>query len=129
MSTTNRARQRGKQRVDALGLRIAVPGALFGVAVGRLDGVIDVQVRDLIGRGQQRGALSELDEHGCDERVEPTNMPEREGAQESGEHRRRPQPTKQPAHRAMAQQIHLVDAVRAGEHPCHQRRHLQPGIR
>jgi hypothetical protein len=35
---------------------------------------------------------------------------------------------KQPVHAAVAQQVHVVDGVRAGDHPGHQRRHLDRGV-
>jgi hypothetical protein len=43
----------------ALHTGVPLPGALLGVPVGRLDGVVDVDVADLVGAGQDRGALGQ----------------------------------------------------------------------
>jgi hypothetical protein len=41
---------------------------------------------------------------------------------------RRPDPGEQLTHPAMAQQVHVIDRVRASDHPGHQRRHLRAGF-
>ena len=38
-------------------------------------------------------------------------------------------PGEQPAHAAVTQQVHVLDAVRPGDHPRDQRGHLRPGVR
>ena len=40
-----------------------------------------------------------------------------------------PHPLEQPLHPAVPQQVHVIDAVRTGDHPRDQRRHLQPCVR
>lgn len=51
--------------------------------------------------------------------------PNVKGVQERPQRRRRPDPVKQPAHRAVPQQGHVIDAVRTGDHARDQRRDLQ----
>ena len=53
----------------------------------------------------------------------------RERPQEGAQRRRRPHPAEQAVHPAVPQQIHVFDRVRAGDHPGHQRRHLQMRVR
>jgi site-specific DNA recombinase len=50
-----------------------------------------------------------------------------ERAQERAQRRRCPHPREQPAHRAVLQQIHVIDRVRPGHHASDQRGHLRPG--
>jgi hypothetical protein len=52
-------------------------------------------------------------------------MTEREGAQERPQRQRRPHPGKQPAHRAVTQQRHVVDGIGTGDHPRDQAPDLQ----
>ncbi len=40
-----------------------------------------------------------------------------------------PDPAEQPTGRAVPQHVHVVDAVRAGDHPRHERGELHPGVR
>jgi len=61
-------------------------------------------------------------------RVELPDMTEREGAQERSERRGSPDPGEQAAHRAVPQQVRVVDRVRAGAHPRDQGRDLQVGV-
>ena len=123
-----RRRRRGDrrdQRVDALHPGVAVPGSLLGVAVGRADRVIDVEERDHVPGRQQRTTLRQALQQRRGDRIELTHMAEGKTAKESAQRRRRPHPAEQPAHRAVPQQVHIVDAVRPGDHPGDQRRHLQ----
>ena len=62
------------------------------------------------------------------DRIKLTDMPEREGAQEDTQRRRRPDAAEQPTHAATPEQVHVVDRIRAGDDASHQRRHLQPWI-
>jgi len=107
---------------------VAVPGALLGVAVRRLDGVIDVDERQHIGAGQHRRLRGEPGQQPGGDRVELADMTEGEGAQQRPQRRRRPDPAEQPAHPAVPQHIHVRDRVRADHHPGDQRRHLQVRI-
>ena len=52
-------------------------------------------------------------------------MTEGEAAQERTQRRGRADPVEQPVHPAVAQQVHVLDRVRAGDHPRHQRRNLR----
>ena len=52
------------------------------------------------------------------------HVPPGEGAQERSQRGRGPDPAEQCGHRAMAQQVHVIDAVRPGDHPAHQARDL-----
>lgn len=56
-------------------------------------------------------------------------MPELELSQERPEVRRGIGPVKQLPHPAVTEQVHVIDRVRPGEHPRHQRRDLRPGVR
>ncbi len=55
-------------------------------------------------------------------------MPEGEQAQERPQRRGRPHIVEQAAHAAVAQQVHVVDAVRARDHPADQREDLRGGV-
>jgi hypothetical protein len=59
------------------------------------------------------------------DRVELADVPEGERPQERPRRRGRPHPDEQSARRAVAQQVHVLDGIRAGVHARHQRRHLQ----
>ena len=113
------------QRVQALHAAVAEAGALLGVAVGRLHGVIDVDVGDLIGTSQQRCPAGELAEQRGRDTVELPDVPEGERPQERPQRRGGPDPTEQPVHPAVPQQIHVIDAVRTGDHPGDQGGDLQ----
>jgi hypothetical protein len=52
-----------------------------------------------------------------------------ERPQKHPQRRRRPHPGGQPTHPGLAQQVHVDDRIRPGQHPRHQRRHLRPGGR
>lgn len=52
-------------------------------------------------------------------------MTEGERAQERPERRRCPNPLEQSGHRAVPRQVHVIDRVRAGDHPAGQRGDLQ----
>jgi hypothetical protein len=56
-------------------------------------------------------------------------MPEREAAQERPKRRRRIGAGEQPGHAAVPQQVHVLDAVRAGDHARDQCGDLRPGVR
>ena len=51
-----------------------------------------------------------------------------ETPQERAQRRGRVSAGEDPTHPAVAQQGHVIDGVRAGDHPHHQRGHLQPGV-
>jgi hypothetical protein len=115
----------GQQRVEPLDLGVAVTGTLLGVAVGLPHRVVQVQEADLVGTGQQRSAVGQRGQECCGHRVELADVAEGEAAQERAQRAGRPDAGEQPVHAAVAQQVHVIDRVRAGDHPGHQRRHLQ----
>jgi hypothetical protein len=55
-------------------------------------------------------------------------MPEGEHPQERAQRRGRTDIGEQPTHSAVAQQVHVVDAVGAGDHPGDQREDLRSGV-
>ena len=57
--------------------------------------------------------------------VERADVAKREGTKKGYQRGRRPDPGEQPAHPTMAQQVHVIDRVRPGNHPRNQRRDLQ----
>jgi len=56
-------------------------------------------------------------------------MTKRELAQERPQRRRCPDALEHAVHAAVAQQVHVLDRVRASDHPCHKRQQLQPRVR
>ena len=92
-------------------------------------GVIDVDERHAFGvlrTGQQaRGARGQPSEKPGPHSVELLNMAMSERAQERAQRRGRPHPAEQPSHRAVAQHVEAIDAVRAGEHPTDHRSRLR----
>jgi len=62
------------------------------------------------------------------DRVELADVAEREGAQKRAQCRGCVGPVEDPAHGAVAQQCHVIDAVASGDHPCDQRHHLVAGV-
>ena len=120
---------RGQLRVQALDPGVSVLGALLGCAEHRLDRVVDVQHHHPVGPGQQipgTTSASPISGPGGD-RVELADVPEGEPAQERPQRRGCAHVVEDLVHAAVAQQVHVVDAVRAGQHPGHQRHHLDPG--
>jgi hypothetical protein len=105
------------------------------VAVHLDDRVVHVEERVPAGVAGPRQAWSQADQPGQREqeprrdRVQLAHVPEGERAQERPERRRRVRPGEDPAHPAVPQQRHVIDRVGAGDHPRHQRGHLQPGMR
>jgi len=107
---------------------VAAAGARLGVAVGLAQRVIDVEVGQLVGTGQQRHLPGQGDQQPGRHRVELTDVAEGEAAQERPQRRGRPHPGEQPAHRAVPQQRHVIDRVRPGDHPRNHRGDLQVGV-
>jgi hypothetical protein len=97
--------------------------------VGLADRVIDVNVGDLSGAAQQRRPPRQGREQAGSDRIQLAHVPEPERPQERAQRRRRPHPLKEPVHRAVPQQIHVLDRVRARDHPRDQRRNLDRRIR
>ena len=97
---TRRAHGRD-QRVQTLGAGVAATGSLLGVAVGLTDGVVDVDVGQLAGSGQQRRSPGQVDQQSGRDRVELPDMAEGEVPQERPQRRGRPNPVEEPTHPAM----------------------------
>jgi hypothetical protein len=93
--------------------------------VGLAHRVVQIQEGDLVGAGQQRSAPDQRCQERCGDAVELADVTEGEGAQERAQRRGRADPGEQPAHAAVPQQVHVLDRVRAGDHPGHKCRHLQ----
>ncbi len=124
-----RGGHRRDQRVEALHPRVAVPGALLGVAVDLPHGVVDVDVGDLPGAGQQRGVRRQRGQEPGRHRIQLPDVAEGERPQERAQRRGCPHPGHQPAHAAVAQQVQIVDGIRAGDHPRHDRGNLHRRVR
>jgi len=117
------------QRVQAPYPGVAIPGALLAVAVDLDDRVIDVDEHQIIDRGQHRGRFGEPGQHPGGHRVELAHVTEGEGPQERTQGGRCVGVVEDRAHRPVPQQGHVINAVRASDHPRHQRHHLAPGVR
>ncbi len=68
-----------QQHVQPLHAGVAPAGALFGVAERGLDGVVDVDVAELVRTGQQRRGRAQVGQQPGGDRVELPDVPEREG--------------------------------------------------
>jgi hypothetical protein len=111
------------QRVIAELLGVSVGRALLVIAVDLPDEAVDIDHQTLTCRA---GALSPRPpQRLVEDMVELAHMPERERPQERPQRRRghHRMPQHQPG-RPGAQHVHVIDAVRAGEHPVHQAHHL-----
>jgi hypothetical protein len=98
------------------------------VAVNLDDGVVDIDQDRPVDLGQHRGVLTQAAQQSGGHGVELRDMAEAEFPQERAQRRGRVRAVEQRAHGAMPQQRHVIDAVRAGDHPGDQRVHLAPGI-
>ncbi len=125
----HRCRERRDLRIQALDLGVPVGRTLLGVAVGAADRVVDIEVGHLIGTGQDRRVPGEAGQEPGGHRVQLPHMPERVGPQVRTQRGRRPHPGEQPGHATVAQQSHVLDAVRARDHPGHQGRDLHMHVR
>ncbi len=103
-------------------------GPLFGAPVHPPLHRIDVNERQGVGAGQQRGPRGRLDHDPAVHRGELAHVAVVERPQETAQRRRGADPADRGRERAVAQQIHPVDGVRTGDHPGHQRTDLQPGV-
>jgi len=90
---------------------------------------VDVEVGDLVGADQQRHAAGEVHQEPGRDRVELAHVAEGERPQERPECRGGTHRGEQPTHGAVAQQVHLVDVVRPGDHSRDQRHDLGHRVR
>ena len=118
-----RSGQRGDQRGQPLAQQrapgdLGVPerGALFLVPVDRAQQRVDVQKHPLVAAGQQRGARRERDQMRAGHCGELVGMPEGELAQKDPHCRGRVHLVEHPGRAAGAQQVRIIDAVRAAHH-------------
>ena len=74
-----------------------------------------------------RHDVGQPDQRPRGDRVELPHVPEGEPAQKRPQGRGGAHVGEHLVHAAVAQQVHVVDAVRARQHPGHQRHHLGPG--
>jgi len=74
---------------------------------------------------QDRCLGNQVGQHCRGHGVELADVAEGEGPQERAQRRGRPDSGEQRVHPTVAQQVHVLDAVRPGDHPRHRRRHLQ----
>jgi len=90
------------------------------------DRVVDIEKHILVGivLGQQGGLVGQVAKEPGRDGVELAHMPESELAPERPQHRGCVTGGEEFPHPAMVQHHHIVDRVRAGDHPAHQRRHL-----
>jgi hypothetical protein len=93
------------------------------------DRVVHVGQRVLIDTRQQRYQLAKSDQCAGRDRVQLPDMPEAERPQERPESRWCVTGVEDPAHPAVPQDGHVVDAVRPGDHPRDQRGDLHTGVR
>lgn len=107
---------------------IAEPGALLLMPVNQNDRVVDIDQRPVIETGGDGTVLGEAGQEPGRDGVQPADVPEGERALERPQRRWCVATGEQFPHLAVAQQRHVIEAVRAGSHPANQRRDLQPGV-
>jgi hypothetical protein len=115
--------------VQAADLGVAEGCALLGVPVDLLDLGVHVEERQLLGAGQQRSVRGQRRGEPPTHRLQLPDVPVGERPQERAQRGRCPHVVKQPIHAAVAQHVQVIDRVRAGEHPGHDRGDLHRGVR
>jgi hypothetical protein len=119
----------GDRRVQAANAGVAAAGALVGRAVGLPHRVIDIDIRQPVGADHKRRPAGQTDQQPGRDRVELADVPEGEPAQERAQRRRRPDTAEQSVRRAVPQHRHVIDAIRAADHPRDQRGDLRCRVR
>jgi hypothetical protein len=94
--------------------------ALLSVPVDPLLLGIHVHEGEHISTGQQRGAAGQLRQNQPVDLLQLQHVPPGEGPQERPQGGRCPDPAEQRGQGAVPQHVHVIDAVRAGDHPGHQ---------
>ena len=106
---------------------------MFLVAVDLPDGVVQIQERDPVGirpaTDQARRPLGEPGQQPGVDRIQLLDMPVGERPQEAAIGRWCPDAVEQLVHATMPQPVQVVDAVRAGQHPCHDTDRLRHRVR
>jgi len=108
---------------------VAERGALFLVAVDAALQGVDVEEYELAGAGQQVGSGGDADQQLTVDRAELAHVAVAKRAQERSERGGRTDPVERQRHSAVAEQVHVVDAVGAGDHPGQQCRNLDCRVR
>jgi hypothetical protein len=103
---------------------VAERGPLLGGAVHPPLHRVDIDEDQRVGTGQQPGPGDQLDQGPAVQRGELAHVAVVEPAQEAAQRGRGTDPADRVRERAVAQQVHPVDGVRAGD----QRTDLQPGV-
>jgi hypothetical protein len=98
---------------------------LLVVAVDAFLHRVDVDERQHIRAGQQRRLPGQLRQELPARLLQLGYVPPGIGAQVRAQRGRGADAAEQRAHRAVPQQVHVIDVVRAGGHPGDQARHLQ----
>ncbi len=113
----------GDDRVISVDARVPVGGALLLIPVDLADEAVQIDHQRPIAR--TRASPPRPPERDIQDAVELTDVPEGERAQERPERRgcHHPVPEDQTG-RTGPQHVHLIDAVRPGDHPVHQRHDL-----
>jgi hypothetical protein len=88
----------------------------------------DIDERQDILAGQQRRPAGQLSQELPVHRLQLAGVPPGERAQERPQGGRCPHPAKQERHRAMPQQVHVIDTVRPGRHSRDQAAHLRARV-
>jgi hypothetical protein len=105
------------------------PGTLLGLAIHPPQQRVHVDEGERVRAGQQRRARGQLDQQVPAGGLQLAHMPEGERAQERTRRGRCVHPVEQATHAAVAQQVQVVDAVRAGGHAGHDRGDLATRVR
>jgi len=86
---------------------------------------VDVNEREHVPAWQQRGAAGQVRQQQPAHLLQLEHVTPGECAQERAQRGRGADPAEQGWHRTMPQQVHVIDAVRPGDHPSSQARDLQ----
>jgi hypothetical protein len=102
--------------------------ALLLASVDALLHGVDVNERHGVLPGQQRGTAGQICQQHPAHLLQLEHVPPGEGPQKRAQRGRGPDPAEQRRHRAVPQQVHVIDAVRARDHPSSQAGELQAGV-
>ncbi len=117
--------QAADQQALALDLGVPERGALLAVPVDPLLHGVDVDERQRVPAGQQRRPQGQLAQQLPVHHLQLADVSPGERPQVRPERGRCPDPAEQARHRAVPQQVHVIDAVRACGHARDQARDLQ----
>ena len=109
--------QPADQQRFALDLGVPEPGALLLVPVDPFLHRVDVHERQHVLAGQQRRPAGQFRQQLAVHRLQLADVPPGVRAQVRAQRGRRPDPAEQHIHGPVPQQVHVVDAVRSGDHP------------